>query len=273
VDTERPAPTEPHAPSRSAKWILAAVLVVVLTPLVLGLVLLAAESSDEGPIPGNEVVGSGTVTTETRALTGFEGVSIKSAGRLVLTQGSEESLTVEADDNLMAYIRTEVRGGTLEISAEKDGESYDLGPSQQIVYRIGVIDLAEIGVFGAADIEMIALNTDRLNLDLMGAADVEIANLTADQLSVSVPGYANLTLSGTVTSQDLTWLGAGDYDGRDLRSETVEIDVLGSSSLKVWATGSLDVSIAGSGSIEYYGRPTITQTVTGSGSIKSLGDK
>lgn len=70
-----------------------------------------------------------------------------------------------------------------------------------------MIDLTEISVFGAADIEMAALTTDRLELSFFGAADVEIADLTADELSVSVPGYAGLARAGIVPTQDLTWLG------------------------------------------------------------------
>ena len=273
LTTDTQAPPEPYRPSSSAKWILAAVLVVVLAPLVIGLILLAADGSSDSPGSDNEVVGSGNVITETRSVGGFEGVSLMSAGRILLTQGTEESFVVEADDNLMEYIKTEVEGDRLEITAEKDGEVYDLDPSEQIVYRIGVSDLTGISVFGAADVEMASLTTDRLDLDIMGAADVEIDGLSADELSITVPGFANLILSGTASTQDVGWMGAGDYDGGDLRSETVEIDLLGAATIEVWATDSLDLSITGAGTIKYYGDPAINQDITGSGTIRSLGAK
>lgn len=273
LTTDKPAPLEPHKPSRNAKWITAAVLFVVLAPLAVGLILMAADGSSDGSGSENEVVGSGTVVNETRPVAGFEGVSLMSAGRILLIQGSEESLLIEADDNLMAYIKTEVRGGSLRISAEKDGEFYDLDPSRQIVFRIGVIDLTDISVLGFADIDMDSLETDRLDLDIRGAADVEIENLTADEVRVSVPGYADIRLSGTVPGQDVSWMGAGDYDGGNLRSATVEVDLLGAATLELWATESLDLSIAGAGTIEYYGNPTLTQSITGLGTVRSLGTK
>ena len=44
--------------------------------------------------------------------------SLKDYGKLVITQGEEESLKIEAKGDVLAKIKTEVKEGTLEIGIE-----------------------------------------------------------------------------------------------------------------------------------------------------------
>lgn len=57
--------------------------------------------------------GSGNLITEEREVSDFDRVELASDGELMLTQGGSESLIIEAEDNVMSYITSEVRGGTL----------------------------------------------------------------------------------------------------------------------------------------------------------------
>jgi hypothetical protein len=54
------------------------------------------------------VEGDGNVVKESRAVEGFTALQAGSAFEVFLLQGEEESLTIEADQNLMQYIVTEV---------------------------------------------------------------------------------------------------------------------------------------------------------------------
>ena len=61
------------------------------------------------------VRGSGKVVTESRMVSDFEQVEVCCGMHLVLTQGDNVQLTLEADDNLFPEIETVVRGGTLTV--------------------------------------------------------------------------------------------------------------------------------------------------------------
>jgi len=61
------------------------------------------------------ITGNGIVEKQTRKVSSFNALDISSAFDIFLTQGNEESLVIEADENIMEYIITEVRGGTLRI--------------------------------------------------------------------------------------------------------------------------------------------------------------
>ena len=65
------------------------------------------------------VRGSGDVVEEVREVSGFTGVALlEGIGELTIKGGETESLRIEAEDNLMPYLETEVRKGTLEIDVQ-----------------------------------------------------------------------------------------------------------------------------------------------------------
>ena len=58
--------------------------------------------------------------TEKREVSNFNHVVLQDIGHLIITQGENETLTVEADEDLLAKIITEVRGEKLYLSLGKD---------------------------------------------------------------------------------------------------------------------------------------------------------
>jgi len=97
---------------------------MLLVVLVAGSMMYAcSDSSDTNPdpVPGGKVTihGSGNIIDENRDVNNFYGLSILGSGRVIMEQGTEESLRIEADDNLLPYLETEVNGWG---QVEKKGE-------------------------------------------------------------------------------------------------------------------------------------------------------
>jgi hypothetical protein len=272
IAPERPLEQEPLRPERT-NWTFVVILMAIIVGLVAAISVLVLNDDDEPSAAGERISGSGNVVVEDRAVGNLDAVSLFSSGRIIITQGSDTSLSVETDDNLLSYIQTDVRGGTLEIKAERNGRSHNLDPTDEIIFRLGVADLSQIEVFGGGTVEVGALTSDALDVQVMGSADLTIDALAADRLDIVVPGSANLKLSGVVPKQTIRWMGAGTYDGTGLQSETAEVDLLGAASVDLWVTDSLDVTITGTGIVQYYGTPSVDQTITGVGSVLSLGAK
>ena len=90
-----------------------------------------------GPAGNASVIGSGNVVSETRPVRDFNEVQLAGVGTLLIASGDAEALTIEAEDNLLPKIRTDVRGGRLIIGPEQDW----LGafrPTKPITYRVTV---------------------------------------------------------------------------------------------------------------------------------------
>jgi hypothetical protein len=215
--------------------------------------------------------GSGDLVTESRSVSNFDRVSLSGSGEVIVTQSGEESLTVETDDNIIEYVTTEVRGGTLYLGFDTTGPK-SISPTR-LRFDLNVKELIGLKISGSGEITAASLDTDRLEVGVSGSGDVEIDSLTAQEVEVRISGSGNVELAGEATGQDITVSGSGKLRAGDLRSETVEVSISGSGDATVWAIESLDARISGSGSVEYYGSPTVDSSGSGSGKVRHLGGK
>jgi hypothetical protein len=219
----------------------------------------------------NSLRGSGKLITENRPVSNFDRVTLSGSGRVIITQNGEESLVVETDDNIMEYVTTEVRGGTLELGFD----SVRAGPISptRLTFTLSVDDLEGLTISGSGDIESERIETDSLNILVSGSGDMRIDSLTADTVEAQISGSGEIRLAGEATGQDIEISGSGQYRAEDLHSDTVAVDIGGSGDATVWATNSLNANIGGSGTVNYYGSPTVNVSESGSGSINSKGEK
>jgi hypothetical protein len=216
------------------------------------------------------VTGSGVVTSEDRPVAGFNQVNFTGLGEAEIVQSDNESLTIEAEQNLLPYITSQVRGNELVIGV-RPGVS--LTPTEPIRYKLNLKDLSAIDVSGMGQVNMAGLKTGSLSITGSGAAGVDLGNLQADSLDVNLSGAGNMAVTGTADRLIVRISGAGGFKGGDLQSQNATINIPGLGNATVWAIQNLDVSITGAGSVNYYGSPDVTKHISGLGRINSLGEK
>jgi hypothetical protein len=251
----------------------------ILTRLTLVILILAAAvMACSTPVRPRLIQGSGNIIEENRPVSGFDRIAMAGAGRIIITQGDRESLTIETDDNLLEYIQTEVKGDTLEIDFTKDlilssGTRDSLEPSAGFIFRISVIDLEEISVSGAADIQAEKIKAERFEVNFSGAGEITIDDLNTGQLDVNLSGVGDVVLAGMADSQDIVISGLGRYQGFDVESQNASVIISGAGGAELWVTETLDVVISGAGDVEYYGTPTVNPEISGLGRLQGLGEK
>ncbi len=238
--------------------------------ILLSLVLLLSACQ----LPFFRVVrGSGEVVTENFAVSDFNKIQLDGAGQLVITQGSSESLEIQAEDNVLEQLTVEVQGDTLVLGFKEQPWRSRIIPTKKIVYSLSIIDLIGIEINGAADLSLPALETSSLTIEINGAGNIEIDELMADDLVVNLSGAGSMAISGEVNSQDIAIDGTGNYQAEDLKSQKASIEISGLGNGQLWVEDSLDVTISGGGSVEYFGSPSVSQDVSGLGDIRRVGDK
>lgn len=221
-------------------------------------------------LPIGLVRGSGRVVSEEREIGGVTEVELQSFGSVHIEQGERESLRIEAEDNLLRYIETEVRDGKLEIRHRRGTRLVNLMP---IDYYVTVRTLEGISVSGAGNVDVSDLQSERLAVKLSGAGNVQIDSLQAGSLTATISGTGGLAVKGgEVQGQEVVISGAGDYNaqGLDSRETTVRLSGLGSATVRV--RDRLDVTISGAGSVRYVGDPEVEQRVTGIGRVQRIGE-
>jgi hypothetical protein len=214
--------------------------------------------------------------TEKREASNFNQVVLQDIGHLVITQGETEALTVEADQDLLAKIITEVRGETLYLSLGKDWldrltSLASLFENRQIKYYLTLKTITGVQIAGKGSLEAASLQADRLELKIDGMGEAQIGALTCQRLEVHIGGTAKINVSGQATEQAVWIAGMGEYRAPKLEGKKVDLHISGQGNATVWAQESLDVNITGIGRVEYYGSPRLNQSIQGMGSIKQIG--
>ncbi len=242
--------------------------------LILSLLVITSSLLSACQLPFTRVVqGSGVVVSETRDVSGFNAITLNGVGRLDIIQGGSESLEIEAEDNILKELTSDVQAGTLTLGYQDSFWVSSVIPTKEIVYTLTVVDLTELTINGAGDVDIESLQTDTMAMTINGAGQVEIDDLTAETLSVQISGTATIELAGQVTRQTVNIAGAGNYQAGDLQSSTASVKVEGLGNARVWAVETLTITISGSGAVSYYGSPELSQEISGLGDITHLGDK
>jgi hypothetical protein len=258
---------------RRAKVIWAAVvLYLVIVGVVIGALVWAASYRR----------GSGDVITEARPVGGFDRVAVSGMGTLVIAQGNEDSLTVEAEDNVLPEIETLVdggastslslappraqsRGGKLEIRFRRWWPR-GIRPTKPIRYHLTARNISAISTSGSVGVEGTELRGDELSVATSGSSQVDLA-VAVKSLHSIISGSGTFRLRGVTESQSAEISGSGEYLARDLRSRRCTLRVSGSGAAQVAAAEVLDVAISGSGDVSYWGNPVVTKAISGSGDV------
>jgi hypothetical protein len=219
----------------------------------------------------NITQGSGKVIRETRPVSGFTSIALTCAGDIQLTQGDTESLVIEAEDNIVPMLVSEVQGTQLVLKT-RPNTSYST--NRGVHFIITVKDLSEIQTSASGNVDAGEIKASSLNLKLSGSGNVTLAGLQASSLRVEVTGSGNAEVrSGSTNQLAVNLHGSGRFSGTNLASQAANVTVTGSGSAAVWAKASLSATLSGSGDLEYYGSPSVNQNVSGSGRVRSRGNK
>jgi hypothetical protein len=195
----------------------------------------------------NVTRGSGNVIRETRNISGVTGIELAGSADVDITFGEEESLVVEAEDNIVPLIETEVENGRLVIGT-KSNTSYS--NTKPVTVHVTLKSLEAVS--------------------LSGSGSITVQNYQGVTIRVDLSGSGDINVSGTADSADMTLGGSGKINGEQLKADSVKVGVDGSGDARVFASEQLDAEVGGSGSIRYSGNPEqVSKNVSGSGSITS----
>jgi hypothetical protein len=221
---------------------------------------------------GGAVPGSGVVRSETRQLPDFTGVSVDYPAEVVIRQGEVQSVSVEAEDNLLPQLATRVTGGRLYIE-NRAPRSSRVDPTRPVRITLTVKDLHQLDAPSAGSVSVTGLQTDSLHLSVSGAGHVVLSGLDVSTLTVDLSGAGNIDADGSAGSIDLGISGFGSFRGGELAAQGANMDISGAGSATLWLKNELTANISGVGSVNYYGSPTVSQNVSGVGGVNRLGDK
>jgi hypothetical protein len=263
-------------------WILLAGLVSIFG------ILACSLSFNTGNLVGDIIRGSGNVTEEDRDVDGISGVELATLGTLYIEVGDSEALRIEAEDNLLDYIETDVRGGELVIGTRR---GYELDPTEPVNYYLTLMELESISLSSDGDAEAPGLQAERFSISLSSSGSLDIASLDCPSLDVDVSSSGDVSIAeltgGTITveissdgdveidggevqDQEISIHSSGEYLAGDLASAEVTVDLSSNGSATVRVSDRLSGSLSSSGNVYYIGDPEVDVNTSSSGKVEQI---
>ena len=261
-----------------------------LAYLLAGFILAALALSGCSIGDVRTVHGSGNVVEETRVVSGVTGVNLATIGDLSIEVGDTESFRIEAQDNLMEYIETEVRNGQLRIETQ---DNVNLRSTRPINYFLTVTGLDTIVISSVGGIEAPDLEAGRFSITINSTGNLEMGDLEADTLTVNISSTGDVTMGmlnaktlevninsignldvagGKVETQNITISSSGKYTAQDLASDEAQVLLNSSGSATIWVRSQLKANLSSSGDLRYRGDPTVDATTDSSGDVIQIGE-
>jgi hypothetical protein len=211
-------------------------------------------------------IGSGNLIKQDRKVSSFNGIEVSGAFNVMLTQGTTNSVTVEADDNLMDLIKTEVRGNILVIDNKKP-----ISGSKSLKVYITFTELKSIDLSGAVEVSsQNKLTLADLSISGSGSSDCKL-DMDVQKLGIDCSGGSKLKLSGSAKDVNLDASGAVDLLAFDFPAENYKVEISGAGKAEINVSKELNVEISGAGNVRYKGNPTKNiQDISGAGSVKKV---
>lgn len=188
--------------------------------------------------------GSGNMATETRDIKGFRGIDVSGVFQVEITAQKDFGVEIEADDNLIPRIKTEIRGGVLHIETEG---------------RLKSVNVMKVRI-SAPDID---------SIEASGVSRVKLVNVRNDELRVNTSGASKTSVSGKTARISIEVSGASSVNTEDLVAEVAAINASGASHVSVFASGELRCDASGASRIVYAGTPKfVEKSSSGAGSVR-----
>jgi hypothetical protein len=211
--TPNASPDRRHRPTSS----------ITAVALLAGLTLLAGCARIGHPR-------SGVTSTEFRQPGAFASVSVADSISVHIRIGSPASLSVTADDAVLPFVVTEVRGDGLVIAIDGSNVSAD-------GVRVEIVVPTLTG------------------LSAMSSAEAVIDGLSLDGFALEAGSSADVRASGSVANLRLRASSSADVDAGELAVRTAEVELASSAHATVKAADIVEGSVRESADLVVLGQP------------------
>ena len=228
--------------------------------------LALATSSCVGDWTFGQVNGNGDVVVDERNVGSFDAVKGSAGLDVYLTQGDEERVVVEADENLQEIITTTVEGGTLKVTAQKS-----IGRAKSKKVHVTYRSLNRIAASSGADVIGNSLiESETLSLDSSSGADLQV-EIAAREVSVNCSSGADIRVSGRAERLVADASSGSDIKARELEVNTCRASASSGADITVNVRERIEAKASSGGDIKYYGSPEAVSAKDGySGNVRKM---
>ncbi|MFH1159646.1 MAG: head GIN domain-containing protein [bacterium] len=211
--------------------------------------------------------GDVAVKKETRQVGSFTGIQVGGAFEIYITQTGTPSVVVEADEDIIGYIETEVEGGILKIGMKK-APGACLNHVKTMNVYITVADLTSLDLSGAVEVKFEnQVKANDLDVEISGAVEADL-NLSVVKMEMEMSGACELSLQGTGQDLSIQASGASELNAFDFVVQNLNLYASGANEANVNVTGTLKVKASGACDVRYKGSANVDVYTSGASSVR-----
>ncbi len=210
---------------------------------------------------------SGEVTTREFTFSGYTTVKVGGAFDVfVQFSETEESVRIEANENLQDRLEVRVVGTTLRIQPE---DNLQIKGNATLRAFITTNALSNFDISGASALTLEdQWIVDNGSITMSGASNFT-GEVTANELEIRTSGASDVDIFGAVEALNADLSGSSDLKDFDLQVQRLDIDLSGSSDAFLSVNQSIEIDASGSSSLNYRGNPEILrQNLSGSSELR-----
>lgn len=208
---------------------------------------------------------TGNEISKTRNVKNFNAIKVSSGIDLFITMGNRETLKIEADEEDLEDITTEVKNGTLHIYMKRRNNWFDWGFNQTVRVFVTVKNLEEIDASSGSDVESEnTLKGDRLDVEASSGSDVKL-DVYYKTLTLDTSSGSDARISGKVKTFIAEASSGSDIKARELETVISKLKASSGSDINVTVTDEIYAKASSGSDINYYGNPQIRDTDSSSG--------
>jgi hypothetical protein len=211
--------------------------------------------------------GTGPIVTKTREVSGFDRIVAENNVNVFITQGPDFEVKIEAGDNLISLIKTEVTDGTLFIK-NKNRCNWTRSYKKPLNVYVKMPSIKYITSHGTGKITSLnTITSDTFDIDVGNSGNVELT-ISNNKVLSHMFGSGDLILHGTTYEHDSSIGGTGYLYCSDLHTDYTWIESYTTGISYISATNLLICSIDQIGDIYCYSHPTtVNKTQIGKGHL------
>jgi superfamily II DNA helicase RecQ len=202
------------------------------------------------------IEGNGKMVTRDVTVSSFDALQASGVYELKLSQGSKESVKIEADENLQEYFNVHNDGNKLVIDMEKLKNKNLKNTGKMKVYvtfkNLKELSLKTVGNVSSEE----QLSFDDLDLNTKNVGDVTL-NLTAKKIDLDIKSVGDIKLSGKANEAIVKNKGVGSFKAGNFIVQTMNIENQGVGNAEVNAEKDLKVKDTFLGKVTNKGNATM----------------
>ena len=234
------------------------VRITILISIYLALLFTTTSCNLNGVVG---IKGNGKVVSEKRTISSdFNVINVQQGINLYVTQGNQTDINVEADENIMDLLITEVKNNELNIYFEKN---VNYAKARNVYLTTS--DISKISASSGASVKSEnTIQATSLDLESSSGSSIKIRTNAHEIKSESSSG-STITIFGKSEMFSANASSGSSINANELKTVDAMVKVSSGANINVNVTHKLTAKASSGGAIEYEGNPKDVDKKTSSG--------